>query len=203
MNKYLYIISIILFVSNQDKAQDNGKIIQEFNTSYKTEYYKNYAEAIKAMDAIYSPESYEINLRLGWLHYNNGNYSKSESYYKKSIELAPKSIEAKFGLANVLAALEYWDQLLILYKDIVKLDPKNSIANYRIAYLLYSQKKMSSALNYITQTLELYPFDYNSNLLAGKIYISLGDITKARDVLKKAQMYNPKATEVEQLLNGL
>ncbi|MDD2563554.1 MAG: tetratricopeptide repeat protein, partial [Salinivirgaceae bacterium] len=191
------------FGLSQIQAQEYDVILVAFNQSYEAEYFQNYTEAIQQMDKIYISQSYEINLRLGWLHYQNASYTKSESYYSKSVLLKPKSIEAKLGLANAYGALGSTDKLIILYEDILKLDSKNSTANYRLAYILHSQRQMTKALEYITKVLVNYPFDFDSNVLAGKIYISLGDITKAREVLQTAQIYNPKSIEISSLLKGL
>ena len=203
MIKILKISILILFGLSQIQAQEINPVLIAFNASYDAEYFKNYEEAIKQMDKVYSPKSYEINFRLGWLHYQNANYTKSESYYTKSVQLKPKSIEAKLGLANAYGALGNIDQLIILYEDILKLDIKNSTANYRLAYILHSQKQMVKALEYITTVLSYYPFDFDSNLLAGKIYISLGEITQAREVLQTALIFNPKSIEIPLLLKGL
>jgi tetratricopeptide (TPR) repeat protein len=119
------------------------------------------------------------------------------------VELQPKSIEAKLGLANAISGLGNWDQLMQLYEDILKLDPMNSGVNYKLAYMLHSRRKMSQALEYIKIVLIHYPFDFDSNLLAGKIYISLGNITDAKVVLYRALTYNPKSFEVANLLKGL
>jgi tetratricopeptide (TPR) repeat protein len=140
---------------------------------------------------------------LGWLHYQNGNYSKSNTYYKKATELQPKSIEAKLGLANAVSGLGNWDELMQIYEDILKLDPINSSANYKLAYMLHSRRKNSQAIEHIKTVLTHYPFDFDSNLLAGKIYISLGNITDAKVVLNRALIYNPKSFEVANMLKGL
>ncbi len=203
MNTKIKNAAILLFFPLAILAQESDARLAAFSTSYEAEYFKKYAEAIIAMDKIYAQDSYEVNLRLGWLHYQNGNYSKSDSYYKKAVELQPKSIEAKLGLANAISGLGNWDELMKLYEDILKLDPMNSSANYKLAYMLHSRRKMAQALDHIKIVLEHYPFDFDSNLLAGKIYISLGNITEAKTVLNRALTYNPKSFEVSNLLKGL
>ncbi|MDY0281733.1 MAG: hypothetical protein RBR35_14370, partial [Salinivirgaceae bacterium] len=69
MIKLLKISLLVLFGLSQIQAQEYDVILVAFNQSYEAEYFQNYTEAIQQMDKIYISQSYEINLRLGWLHY--------------------------------------------------------------------------------------------------------------------------------------
>jgi hypothetical protein len=54
-----------------------------FHNSYIDEANKNYLAAISDVMPYYSDDSYEMNIRLGWLNYLNKNYTTSQSYYGK------------------------------------------------------------------------------------------------------------------------
>ncbi|PHS65834.1 MAG: hypothetical protein COB12_06305 [Flavobacterium sp.] len=180
-----------------------NSISEAFSKSYQSEYNKEYKNAISEIDHIYSSDSYEINLRLGWLYYSNGDHVKSKNYYANAIKIEPKSIEAKLGIAYTIGALENWDELIILYNDILQIDPYNYTVNLRMATIYYYRKDFTKAASYGEKISKLYPFDYSYNLILGKINLSLGNIIHAKEHLNSALLYNPSSLEVLELLKAL
>jgi tetratricopeptide (TPR) repeat protein len=187
------ILAIVLF-SGTIKAQDNAETA--FSKSYTFEYDTQYAKAIEALLAL-KTESYEINLRLGWLEYLSKDYAKSETYYKKALELEPNSIEARFGHVLPVYALGNMNSVLAIYTDILKLDPNNSIVNYRMAYIYYTKKDYVNAMTYVSKVIKAYPFDFDSNLLAGKIMLDQGKKPEAKKYFIKALEYNPQSEDAK------
>lgn len=195
-------LSFLLYV-RVDAQTDFTAVSQAFYASYEYEYAQNYDEAINVLEKVYSDKQYEIHLRLGWLYYLKGDMQKSIAFYKRAIMIQPKSAEAKLGMAYPLASLSNWDELALLYKNILKDDSRNYTALYRLSLIYYYKKKYSDALSAIQLLLPLYPFDYDCNLLAGKIFIGLGKITDAKKYIQRAVLYNPTATEPAMLLQSL
>ncbi|MBI2281610.1 MAG: tetratricopeptide repeat protein [Bacteroidetes bacterium] len=204
MKKLIVLGSAFVILQFSINAQDvfNNKLAA-FSTSYEKEYTQNYDEAIKPLENIYSKDDYEINLRLGWLYYSKGDHNKSVAFYKKAVVLKPSSVEAKLALVNPLSYLGNWDEIVTTYEELLKVDPKNYTVNYRLSMIWYNRKKYAQALIYIKTIQPLYPFDYEANLLAGKINIALGNITDAKSALQKAIIYNPLSTEPVDILKGL
>lgn len=201
MKKTIQILAFLSLITTSITAQNN--ISTAFYNSYTYENEKNYDKAIQSLNAVYSESSYDINLRMGWLYYIQGDYLKSQNKYKQAVKLAPKSIEAKFGLIYPLTALQNWNEVLKVYEQILLLDPNNSKANYHVAYIYYVRKDFAKANQYANKTYTLYPFDYDSNLLLGRINISLGKILEAKNYLNKALNYSPSSIEVINLLKVL
>lgn len=195
----IFFLALILLTLFEIEAQ--GTDIA-FSKSYSFEYDTQYAKAIDALTALNS-DAYEVNLRLGWLYYLSKDYFKSESYYKKAITAEPSSVEARFGIVLPLAAQGNWNNVLNHYLDIMKLDPSNSIANYRAAYIYYTRKDHATAMNYLGKVLKAYPFDYDSNLLAGKIMQAQAKNTEAKKYFLKALEYNPQSEEAKNALKKL
>lgn len=199
--KHIFLsFTFILFVG-LSFGQDTDS--QAFSDSYKHEYNKEYDKAIMALDKVYQADSYEMNLRLGWLHYSNGTYLKSQNFYKNAILLQPKSIEAMLGYAYPTSALENWDDVVKMYEVILTIDPNNYTVNSRMASIFYYKGEFEKANNFGKIVAEQYPFDYSNNLMMGKINISLGNIIEAKKFLNKALLYNPSSEEVNGLLEGL
>lgn len=184
------------------KAEDD-KVLSAFSASYLGESNKEYLAAIIALENVYDANSYAMNVRLGWLEYLKKDYAKSQSYYKKAIALEPKSIEARFGLVNPIAALQQWDDLLKNYKEILDIDPNNTVVNYRVALMYYYRKNYDDADKYIQKVLVEYPFDFDSNALLGAISVAQGKIIEAKKYYKLALTYNPQSKEVAEALKKL
>jgi len=199
MRQTIKISLVSLLFSGVLKSQSSDLA---FSKSYLFEYESQYVKAIKALQDL-NHESYEINLRLGWLFYLNKEYSKSEGFYKKAIALEPASVEGRFGLVLPLSAEGNWNAVLLVYLEILKYDPNNSIANYRIASIYYNRKDYASTVNYISKVIKLYPFDYDSNLLYGKTLIAQGKNTEAKKYIEKALEYNPQSEEAKAIVKKL
>lgn len=198
----LPIFAVFTVFSSFAQSSFNDKLAA-FSSSYEKEYTYDYDNAIKALEKVYAESSYEMNLRLGWLYYLKADHTKSISFYKKALALNPNAIEIKLMVVNPLSYLGNWDEIAAIYESILKNDDKNYLANYRLGLIWYNRKKSTQALTYIKKLQPLYPFDYELNLLAGKINIALGNITDAKSALQQAILYNPTATEPLELIKGL
>jgi tetratricopeptide (TPR) repeat protein len=199
MKRIALVLFLIVFVSNKTTAQNNETA---FSKSYQFEYDAQYAKAIKALTDL-NTDSYEFNLRLGWLCYLSKEYTRSEAYYKKAIAQEASSIEARFGIVLPMAAESKWSNVLLTYFEVVKIDPNNSVANYRIATIFYNKKDYPNAVTYVTKVIKLYPFDFDSNLLYGKVLMAQGKNAEAKKELEKALKSNPLSDEVKTLLKKL
>lgn len=171
--------------------QDNDKVIAAFSKSYELETAGEYAKAINAVKEVYSEQSYEINLRLGWLYYYSGLFTESLTYYQKAILLMPMSIEAKFGHTLPASALGNWDQVKKQYEDVLIIDPKNSKANYKLGMIYYGRKEYQKAQKCFSAVVNLYPFDYDSLLMLAWSDYFLGQLKEAKVLFNKVLLYSP------------
>ena len=197
--KHVIILALVICCFSS-KAQQTSE--SAFAKSYSFEYETQYAKAITALSELHI-ESYQINLRLGWLYYLSKDYIKSEQYYRKAVASEPASIEARFGLVLPLSTLGNWNNVLSVYLEITKLDANNSIANYRLASIYYTRKDYANAAQYVSKVLKLYPFDYDSNLLTGKILMAQAKNAEAKKYFTKALEYNPQSEEAKAAIKKL
>ncbi|MCP4438700.1 MAG: tetratricopeptide repeat protein [Aureispira sp.] len=174
----------------QMQAQ-SAATMNAFKQSYAQEKEGKYSDAIKTLKGVYDEKSYELNLRLGWLHYMAGRFSESTTYYQKCIEMYPMAIEPKLGFVYPAAALGSWDKVGNQYKDILAIDPNNTVVNYRVGLMNYGKKDYKSAAKYFEKVLNLYPFDYDSLLMLGWTKYFLGDSAKAKALFNKVLLYSP------------
>ena len=189
LNKSLIAISVaILFVCTA-KAQTVDDIQQAFKNSYVNEYKTKYTAAIADLQKVYKADSYEMNLRLGWLQYEAKQFTSSMDYYQKAIDLKKYSVEARFGYIKPANELKKYDKAYEKYGEILKIDPYNSIANYWVGVSYFLVKKYDIAVKYLELVVNMYPFDYDANHTLGWVYLGLNRSSDARIVFTQA-LYN-------------
>lgn len=184
---------ILFLIASADKlsAQTNAVLQKAFHNSYEDEGSKNYAAAINDIMPYYSDNSYEVNIRLGWLHYLNKNYVVSQNYYRKAVGLKPGSIEAKFGYVKPLSFLQSWDKVLEQYQAILKIDPQNTQANYWAGVIYYNRHQYDPAVKCFRIVANLYPYDYDGNHMLGWAMLLSGNKTEAKAIFEKALIIKP------------
>ena len=182
---------IAFFITNISFAQNYKEIQDAFSISYQNESKAEYPKAIEAIKKVYDEKSYEINLRLGWLTYMSGLFTESSAYYQKAIKLMPLSIEAKLGFVNPAAALGNWEQVKTQYIEILKTDPKNYTANYRMGLIFYGKKDYMAAVKYYETLTNLYPFDYDSMIMYAWCNYFLQKTREAKVLFNKTLMNKP------------
>ena len=199
LKKIVFFVAFVLssFIT---LAQSDNAIREALKKSYDSEYQLKYLKAMEDLMGVYEPTSYELNLRLGWLSYKAGKYTESIIYYKKAITKMPLSIEAKLGVVYPLGALEKWDQVVDNYLSIIKIDAYHATANYRLSLIYYNRGDYGNSWKYLQKYVNLYPFDYDGNSLAGWVKYSVGKKEEAYVFFKKALMVNPYDTSFNKVL---
>lgn len=186
------LIIAMLLTAKGIHAQNNYKALQDaFKSSFSWEFKGNYPDAIAALKAVYSEDSYEINVRLGWLNYLSGSFTEATAYYQKAIALMPYSIEAKFGYVLPASALGNWEQVKTKYEEILQIDPQNTLASYRMGMILYGKQEYAKAEKYFEKVVNLYPFDYDSNIMYAWTNLKLGKYREAQVLFNKVLMLRP------------
>ncbi len=189
ISKSLLVIALLLSAS---KGFSQTTLETVFTNSYKSEAAGKYSDAIKAVKEVYDEKNYQINLRLAFLSYEAGLFTESMSYYEKSIALMPYSIEARFGYVLPSAAAGNWDKVLNQYFEIVKIDPQNTKANYRIGSIYYGRKDYANSFKYLEKVVNVYPFDYDGLLLYAWANFQLGKTKEAKLLFEKVLLLSPR-----------
>ena len=172
-------------------AQETEKVQEVFSKSYGFETVGDYAEAIKSLKAVYDPDSYHINVRLGWLTYISGQFTESAAYYHKAIELKPYSIEARFGLTYPASSMGNWAQVKSQYIKILEVDPQNTKANYYFGLMYYESGDFEPAAKHFEKVVNLYPFNIESVLMYAWSNLQLGKIREAEVLFNEVLIIDP------------
>lgn len=173
------------------QAQGLDRQIDAFRKSYQLEAAGEYNKAIQALREVYDEQSYETNLRLGWLCYQAGLLTESISYYNKAISLRKTSIEARMGLVLPLSTMGSWDAVLKTYLEILEFNPAHDVVLYRTGLIYYNRQDYKTAYNYFEKLLNFYPFSYDALVMSGWTNFQLGKYTEARHLFQKALLYYP------------
>lgn len=190
--KYIFLLTCLIFSSIQIQGQDIKNIQTAFASSYMFESKNDIENSISVLEDVYLEDSYEINLRLGWLYYEKSNFSESEKRYSRAIKLLPYSEEAKFGLVLPKAAMNKWNDVIDIYKQILIISPNNTTANYKLGLILYNKKMFSDAYVLFEKVVNLYPFDHDSLLMYAWSSLQIGKTKEARILFNKVLMNKPK-----------
>ncbi len=200
LKKSILLTLIVMTLSSVTFSQDYKALQSAFEKSYFYEYSGEYQKSIDLLKGVYLEESYEINLRLGWLSYMAGFFTESIAYYQKAVDLNPLSIEAKFGYVYPASAMGNWEQVKKQYNDILKIDPQNSLTNYRLGSIYYGNEDYSTALKYFEKVVNLYPFDHDALLMYAWTNLKIGKLREAEVLFQKVIMNKPNdASAIEGL----
>lgn len=193
--------SLLLCIATIAHSQTQKQLQDAFNKSYSFEAEKKYSEAISQLAAVYSESSYEINLRLAWLQYQKADYAKSVTYYKICVNLMPVATEPLWGIIKSYAAQNDYVRVEAAYKSIIKLDPKNSTANYWLGVIFYNRKDYTTAKKYFEVSLNLNPFDYDILLMNAWTNYFLGNFSEAKILFNKTLLNHPNDKSALEGLN--
>ena len=118
---------------------------QYTNLYYReSEQWEKYLELIRLTDMTSVSPQVKQNLahayyRLGSNSYQKGDYEQSLTYFLKSIEEYPDSIESNYWLARVYYETGDYNQAVRYYREVLNLQPDNADAIY---WLRESQRRL-------------------------------------------------------------
>jgi len=181
------LISAVISASGQEFKE----IKDAFQQSYIQEATGEVLAAVNSLKKVYDEKSYEINLRLGWLSYQAGNFTESVAYYNRAVNLMPYAIEPRFGIVYPGAAMGNWTMVMSQYEKILEICPNNSIAMHRIGLIYYGREDFETSKKYFEKVVNLFPFDYDALTMLAWSYFKLGNYREAKVLFQKALLHTP------------
>jgi len=189
--KIYFILSAAILINVNSLYSQGDPVTEAFSKSLKSETILDYTQAVKDIQEVYLADSYEMNLRLGWLYYKSANYIESMNYYQKAIDLMPYSIEAKLGYNLPASAADLWDKVIENYDKILLQDPQNTFVNYQLGNIYYYRQDYSKANSLFEKVVNLYPFGYDGLLMFAWSNYQLGLYREAKILFNKVLMLSP------------
>ncbi len=201
----IIVIGLLLCTLSVSGVLAQGDELKEaFAQSYALEAQKDYVKATRVLKQVFDQQSYELNLRLGWLNYLSGQYSESLKYYQTAAALMPCSVEAKLGCVLPASALGNWSDVIDYYYKVLEIDPHNCQANYYMGLIGYNNRDYERAYKYLKRVVDLYPFDHDGVILFAWCNYQLAKKDQARVLFTRALLAVPddrSALEGLKLLN--
>ncbi len=133
-------------------AIDEFTLAIEKDPSYIDAYQTRAETYLKLKDWDKAHDDY---LRIAEIYQFNRNYNQSISAYNKAVELNDKSIPAYLGRAKLYMVKNEEIAALPDFEQVLKLDKKNSEANYGLGVVRYNQKSYKKAINLFKKALSL------------------------------------------------
>jgi len=189
--KYI-LVSIILIALTSRSSFAQSKIETAFSNSYTMEYNGEYSKSSLELKKVYSKDSYEINVRLGWLNYMSGQYTESVTYYNRASSIMPLSIESLLGITYPLSAMGNWEQVIKAYNGILNIDKNNYTANLKLGQIYLNRAEYQKAQAYFKLLLNQFPFTYDVVLNTAWNNYYLGKFREATVLFNKALLINPR-----------
>ena len=220
------IITLFLFVGTytdvlaqtQPKNDHEARLqtlnaIQDANDHY---YERNYAEAIKAYQALLKTELTQtqkdsMRLMLGQSHAKLGEDAEARRIFKEIIDENPDgsyATQAVHQLSNLYRQRYQYKEAIVLCKQIMKQHPNSSaaaVAAYLTAYYEYIEGKHEEAIASYKSFLDNFPDSiYRSSAVSSlvRLYTQNERHAEAEELIKERMKLNPSDTTLlEELAN--
>lgn len=163
----------------------------------------------KALEA--DPQYLQVNLNLGVIYYDRGDYTQAQEYFLKELEVN-HGFEAAYALNNlgnirvkqgmIEESIHFYEKALQIYPNYK--DGKINLARscHDVGALKISQDSLQIALGYMQRAAELQPqnvmFIYNYGLAMGEA----GREQEALEQMRKALEINPDFSPAKEVLNA-
>lgn len=155
-------LAMLTGLSSSLCAELKQKDIQEaYHSSYRYEKMGNHQDAIKALRLVYNhyQQGYTVNLRLGHLYTQAGQFANALEHYQQAIQTSKYSITAKLGQMLVYIYQGQYDKSEEVGYQILNSDYYNYYGNLRLVYSLRMQKNLELSEKVCLKMLSLYPSD--------------------------------------------
>lgn len=103
----------------------------------------------------------------------------------------PVASEPLWGIINPYSEKNDWVNVENTYLKILEIDPKNSLANYRLGLIYYYRKNYTEADNYFKVVLNMAPFDYDALIMNAWTNYFLGNFNRSKVLFQKVLLNRP------------
>jgi len=185
---------MILSLNSIAFSLTDEEIREAYKNSFIYEKIEVYDNAIKSLMPVLReyPNTYTVNLRMGWLHYLNRHYADSIKFYKIAMKISPLSMEAKLGILYPLLAQHNYADVESYCYQIINADYYNYYGNLRLVYALRMEEKFDLAEKVAVKMLIVYPIDTKYLLELALIKLGQGDEDYAYQLFNDILILDPE-----------
>ncbi len=117
-------------------------VIFDMNQANHEEWDQNTVQRLKDWVGSH-PDDRDVIFTLGLIEKRQGHQSQAEEYYRRALQLSPRSSEALSNLGNVYFAKKDTPSAIASYQQAIDLDPQKAAYYYNL-YRAYSQETFLS-----------------------------------------------------------
>ena len=153
----------------------------------------NYALAVlEFQDAIdIDPNSPTIHISIADAYRRLGRSARAEDHLKIAIDLHPEDVSGRELLGQLYLMNRKYDQALIQFLALLKIDRNNDNYLTIIGDLYKLQKQWNKSIDFYLQAFEVNPQNFKALESAMQVSLSVEFFDKAEQVCRKLVQYNP------------
>lgn len=138
-------------------------------------------------------------MHQGNRHFNKGDYTSAEKYYREALKADPRNTRATFNLGDTYLAQNNPQEAMKMYADAAKSEPNSVIramAFHNMGYIHHKNKQYAEAIKYYKEALRNNPHDEDTRYNLALCQRQLKDDRSKQD--KQSDQKNPSAGNDEQ-----
>jgi tetratricopeptide (TPR) repeat protein len=159
---------------------------------------QNLQEAIEHFEKAIAqaPQYMEAYNNLGIVYFQQRQFSRAESNFRKALELEPEAFEPLVNLGGTLLALDRIDEAIEVNSRAHDTRPQDALATAQLGLSHFLAGQDEDALNYLLLTEELDPAHFtNPQLPLAQIYLRHSEGQAALEELEDFLRYHPDSPE--------
>jgi tetratricopeptide (TPR) repeat protein len=160
--------------------------------------YYQLGEKNKAMDTLrlaikVNPECARAYNDLYGFLLQTGKVEEAMKEYRKAVELSlnKNNFELHYSFGNALATQGHYNEAVIQYNQVLRIQPRNAFVHYNLATVLFWQRKVEEALKHFREAVELQPRYANAHYRLALILRQKGLTEEANRHYQEAVRINP------------
>jgi tetratricopeptide (TPR) repeat protein len=128
-------------------------------TLFEAKRFDEAAAALESYNQRY-PGDFDVNMKLGYIHFQNGAYREALACYRSAVDARPESIDARVALAKTLERLERFDNAIRVYDSAIEIGgitPELEPVILAQANLLNKRGKYAQTLDLVERAAAVFP----------------------------------------------
>jgi tetratricopeptide (TPR) repeat protein/WD40 repeat protein len=130
--------------------------------------------------------------QTGWAYYSLDDYETAETYFKKTLEMAPDDEDTYATYGNFLDDIDRYEEAISMYLKAVELNPRYIYAYQQTGWAYYYLEDYRTAETYFKKTLEIAPDDEDTYATYGNFLDDIDRYQEAISMYLKAIELNPE-----------
>jgi tetratricopeptide (TPR) repeat protein len=116
---------------------------------------------------------------LGTVRAKQGRLGDAETLFTRAIRADNKLIGAHMNLAYLYLLKGMPEKTALELKEVLRLDPDNADASYKLAWLLLTQARLDECISFIEKIKQSRPLSVPLFIVLGDAYLKKGDVDQA------------------------